>query len=101
MRNEIAEILASQLEEFRRRLPEDVFRKTVMESLDKMDEVTPIPAMQVAQTHNDSRKRERKVAINPSVPIKSQSMECPIPSKKEWVRDQLQNLFRSESELQT
>jgi len=84
MRNEIAEILASQLEEFRRRLPEDVFRKTVMESLDKMDELTPIPTMQVAQTPNESRKRDRKVAMNTSVPmIKSQSMECPIPSKKE------------------
>ena len=43
MNNEIAENFSSQLADYRRRLHEDVFRKTVMESLKQTNDITPDP----------------------------------------------------------
>ena len=41
------------------------------------------PTMGVAPTQHDSRKRERKVAMNTSLPfIHSQSMQASMPSKR-------------------
>ena len=68
------------------------------ETLSKTDQlVQHSPTMQVAQTmtqnlqsekvsQHESRKRDRKVAMNTSVPtIKYESMEYPMPNKKERV----------------
>ena len=52
------------------------------------------PAMQVAQTQHASLKRDRKVATNTSVPIiQSQSMECPMPSKRAKERVIISNII--------
>ena len=39
--------------------------------------------LEAAQTQDESRKRNRNVAMNTSLPlIQSQGMECPMPSKR-------------------
>ena len=59
-------------------------KNKIEETLSQTYELEQHPStMQVAQTQHESRKRNRKVAMNTSVPfIQSQSMERSMPSKR-------------------
>ena len=59
-------------------------KQKIEETLSKTYELEQNPPTMQVQTQQASRKRNRKVAINTTVPmIRSQNIECQIPSKKE------------------
>lgn len=104
MRNEIVEILSSQLDDFRRRLPEDLFRKTLLESLEKTDELTPLQrASKRKLTYNDDETVCHCASFLPvhmSTPIKKKramsredEFECKL--YKEFARE-CESVFISE-----
>ena len=59
-------------------------KQKIEETLSKTYELEQNPPTMQAQTQQASRKRDRKIAINTSVPFtQSQNTECQMPSKKE------------------